>query len=307
MRGLLLCIATLGAVIGPPATAANAPFCGDEGAWIQVLGSSDAELDTDRAAAGYLVWVDGQARLLVGAGSGSAYNFRRAGARFADLDAIALPNVTAPQTADLASFVAGSATAGRSRPLPVFGPDGNDAYPGTQTLLERLIGAGGAYPDLAAYLTFRNDGGYKLSSRDVQASGRRRWARFGTSNLRLAAIPVHHGNVPSLAWRVDIDDQSMVFAGSFNNTKNVVTEFARGADLLVVHHAIAETTRGELRDWFVTPSQIGRIAKESGVRILLLGHRTARTLGRESQSREFIEAQFGGALIFANELECWGL
>ena len=41
--------------------------------------------------------------------------------------------------------------------------------------------------------------------------------------------------------------------------------------------------------------------------MLILGHRMNRTRGRESQSREAIEAHYSGALIFADDLECWGL
>ena len=65
--------------------------------------------------------------------------------------------------------------------------------------------------------------------------------------------------------------------------------------------------RGEARDYYALPSQLGRVAAEANVRMLVLGHRTSRTLGRESVSRAAIEEHYAGPLIFANEMECWGM
>jgi ribonuclease BN (tRNA processing enzyme) len=107
---------------------------------------------------------------------------------------------------------------------------------------------------------------------------------------------------------VDVGEQSIVFTGDFNNQKNTITEFAKGVDALVVSHAIPETARGTSRDEFATPSQLGRIASQAQVRMMILGHRTTRTRGRETQTAEAIKAAgFTNALIFANDMECWGL
>lgn len=290
--------------LGTTGLAMDAPYCGDEGVWIQILGSGGYELD-DRGAASYLVWRDQRAVLLVDPGPGSAVRFGEAGADFADLDAVVFTNVAADRTADFPSFVAGSD--GRTRPLPVFGPDGNDTYPSTRELVERLLGRQGAYPALADYLTFRDPEGYRINVRDVPATGQRRWARFGTDDLNLAAIPVHHGDMPSVAWRVEVGGQAIVFTGNFSNRKDVVAGFAEGVDALVIHLAIPEGARGLVRDRYVRPSQIGRIAQRADARMVVLGYRTSRTLGRETQSRTALEQYYGGPLVFANELECWGL
>ena len=116
------------------------PYCGEEGVWIQTLGSGGAELNDRRGAASYLVWLDTRALLLVDPGPGSSLRFDEAGANFADLDAIVFTNLLAHRTADFPSFVTGSLNADRVRPLTVLGPDGDDAYPSTRELIERLIG-----------------------------------------------------------------------------------------------------------------------------------------------------------------------
>jgi ribonuclease BN (tRNA processing enzyme) len=210
-------------------------------------------------------------------------------------------------SADIPAFIDGSTGLGRERPLPVLGPTGSDEFPDTETFLSRLIGPLGAYSYLADHLTYRSSGGYRVSPRNVPANGRRRWARFGTDEFRAAAIPVQHGAVPALAWRLDIGDQAIVFAGDFSNAKDVVVDFARGADALVVSHAIPDTARGTPREEFATPGQLGRVAAAAEVRMLILGHRANRTRGLESLSREAIQESYDESLLFANDMECWGL
>jgi ribonuclease BN (tRNA processing enzyme) len=308
MRLITFCCALLVTLcaIAPPPAAASA-FCGDKGVWLQVLGAGGPELNDGQAGPGYVVFIDDQARLLVDAGAGASANFDRSGARFADLDAVVFTNLQAHQTSEFPAFVKGSFFAGRERPLPVFGPDGDGPYPDTQTFINRLIGPEGAYPYLAEVLNPRSAAGYKLNPRNIPATGERRWSQFGSDYLGLSAIPVHHGAVPALAWRVDMGDQSIVFAGSFSNKTGVVPGFARGADALVINHAIAEGTRGEQTELYVSPSQIGRIAKQAEARMLILGHRTTRTRGIESITRQAITEHYTGPVLFANDLECWGL
>ncbi len=308
MRLLARALLSLGALsVATTASASEAPYCGDTGVWIQILGAGGHELDDSQAGPSYLVWIDNKARLLIDTASGSAARYDEAGADFNDLDAIALTHLKASNTTDLPAFVEGSVNFGRERPLPVFGPSGSDEFPDTETWVSRLIGPLGAYPHLADFLTYKSRGGYKLNPRNVPATGRRRWARFGNEHFRLSAMPVQHGTIPAIAWRMEVGDQRIVFAGAFNNAKNVIAEFAEGADALVVSHAIPDNARGQAAELFATPTQIGRVASQAGVRMLILGHRTNRTRGVESQSRAAIEAEYSDALLFANDLECWGL
>jgi len=287
--------------------ASEGPYCGAQGVWVQILGAGGPELDDGQAGASYLVWLDNHARVLVDTAPGSSANFDRAGAKFVDLDAIAFTHLHADHSADFPAYVQGSYFTERDRPLTVLGPTGNDQFPDTKTFVERMIGRQGAYPYLADFLTYRSDNGYKINARNVPATGQRRWSRFGTEFVRLSAIPVHHGIVPALAWRVEVGDKVIVFSGDFNNEKNVVAKFAENADALVVSHAIPESARGTARDLHATPGQLGLVATQANARMLILGHRMNRTRGRETQSRDAIEKNSQGSLIFANDMECWGL
>ena len=283
------------------------PYCGDEGVWLQFLGSGELDLDNDRSAAGYLVWLDNKARLLVDAGSGTALRFDEAGANIADLRAIALTQNTVDHTADLPSLLAGSLRSERELPLPLLGPAGTDTHISVRDLVNRLIGVTGAYPKLADILTFRSPTGYRLRVREVPSTGRRRWAGFRAENMQLSAIPVHHSDIPTLAWRVDIGDHSIVFANDFNNTKDIVGSFSQGVDVIVFSHRLPVGARGELLDFYVTPLKISSIAQQAEPRFIVLGSRGWRTFGRESLTMATIKERYGGTQIYANDLECWGL
>ena len=305
--GRILALFCMVLIAGVAHAAEGTRQCGTEGVWIQTLGAGGPELDDGFGSASYLVWIDNKARLLIDTAPGASVAFDRSGARFEDLDAILYTHLHVDHAADFPAFIKGSFFLDRTEPLYIFGPDGNDDYPSTTAMVERLIGPDGAFSYLQDFLTSASSGGYRLRMRDVPATGSRRWAQYRNERLRLTAVPVNHSIVPAIAWRVDMGEQSIVFTGDFNNEKDNVADLAADADALVIHHAIPVGARGEARNLHVLPAQIGRIAARAEVRMVLLGHRMSRTRGVESRSREAIEAHYTGPLIFVNDLECWGL
>ena len=282
--------------------------CGDTGVWVQILGAGGPEIDDDAGGPSYLIWHDNKARAMIDTGPGASVAFDQAGANFEDLEVIAFTHLHADHSVDFPAFIKGSYFLDRKEPLIVLGPDSNNPqYPDTETFVERLIGPEGAFAYLQDFLTYKSSGGYRVRARNVPSTGKKRWARFASDNLRMAAIPVNHAEVPALAWRVEVGGMSVVVSGDFNNQKNVMPEFAKNADALIVTHAIPENARGNQRELHALPSQIGRIAKQADVRLLILSHRMNRTKGRESQTRATIEENYGGYILFANDGECWGL
>lgn len=281
-------------------------YCDDTGVWVQTLGGGGPELDDDQGAASYLIWQDGKARVLIDPAPGSSLLFDKTEARFEDLQMVLISHLHVDHATDLPAFIKGSYFGERSEPLRVFGPDGRGDYPDTVTFVNRLVGPEGAFAYLSDFLSSRENG-YRVIPANIPATGRREWAGYSTPEIKLAAVPVHHGPVPALAYRVEIGGFKLVFTGDFNNRNNLVPAFAKNADALIIHHAIPESARGAARELHVLPSQIGRIASQANPRILVLGHRMNRTRGLESLSRNAIEESYDGSLIFANDMECWGL
>ena len=287
---------------------ANSKHCGDQGVWVEILGAGSGELDDGQASPSYLIWQDNVARVLIDLGSGSQVGFEKSGASFETVEAIALTQLSPEHSSDLPAFISAAQSDTRSLRLSVLGPTGDGQnHLSTREFMQRLFGANGVYPYLANAIKPRASLGYRIRGVDVQATGSKRWAGYQTEHVKLSAIPVNSGDTPSLAWRVEIDDQVIVVTGDFNNSKNLVATFAKDADALVVSHAIPENYRGTLRELHSRPSQLGRIAYQANARMLILGLRNARTRGRESLSRAAMEENYDGPILFANDGECLGL
>lgn len=291
-----------------PALAGEA--CGATGVAVQVLGSGGPELHGGRAASGYVVWMDGKARALVDVGGGAALRFVESGAHVADLDIVLLSHVHADHTADLPALIQSSWEQGRARALPLFGPEGNALMPSTVTLVRTLFDSTrGAYRYLGDVLSPRDRGPYKLRPLDVPAKRLQRKgvainAGFANERLRTASVPVVHGNTPTLAWQVTAGDKRIVFSGDTNGEGGLAL-LARGADLMIVHHAILEAASLPETQLYMRPSTMGRIAAEAGVKHLVLSHRTARTLGREAESLNVIHKHYQGPVSLADDLACY--
>ena len=262
-------------------------------------------MDDQRASSGYLVWQDGKARVLVDMGAGSLLRFEQAEARIEDLEAILLTHLHVDHSADLPALVKASFFTARTADLPVYGPTGNRLMPATDAFLQALFGGvQGAFRYLGSYLSGEDD--YRLYAVDVPAEGRAQQA-FNQAGWRFTAVPVHHGPVPALAWRVDIADQSVVFSGDMNGDNHTLEALAVDADLLLAHHAIPEAAGGVARNLHMPPSVIGKIALAAKVKRLVLSHRMRRTLGKEVESEHIIREHYTGPLAFAEDGQCYSV
>lgn len=280
--------------------------CGRSGLWLQVLGSGGPELDDGRASSGYLLWRNGRARLLVDLGAGSLKRFEDAQARVEDLDAILLTHLHVDHSADLPALIKGSFFSSRRRDLPLYGPDGNVFMPDTRDFVRALFAADqGAYRYLADYLS--GEAAYRLVAENVPAGRGELSLVIEEPGLTVRAAAVHHGPVPALAWRIEMADTSIVISGDMNGDYDALPGLAKGADMLIAHHAVPEGATGVARNLHMPPSVIGRIAGEAGVGRVVLSHRMNRTLGRESESLRYLREHYRGAIDFADDGSCYRL
>jgi ribonuclease BN (tRNA processing enzyme) len=279
--------------------------CTGKGIEIQVLGSGGPEIEDRRASTSYIIWQDGKARVLIDAGSGSANHFGDANARIADLDVIFLTHLHVDHAADLPVIVKSSHFIERSRPLPVLGPTGNDLYPPTTEFVKLLFdGRRGLYRYLGDHLT-GGEGSYALQPQDVKLSDNRLTQVFSGAGMTVHALSAGHGKVPSMALRFEMGDVVLAFSGDTSGSSRAFTNLAKNADLFIAHNAVPEGAEGLARDLHMTPSVIGRISAGAQVKKLVLSHRMLRTLGREAETTRFIAEQYKGAILFADDLDCY--
>jgi ribonuclease BN (tRNA processing enzyme) len=104
-------------------------------------------------------------------------------------------------------------------------------------------------------------------------------------NVRVRAAVVHHPPVaPAFAYRFDAPDRSIVISGDTSPTASLI-ELADGADVLV-HEAMfvpgvermvarvpnAPALRRSILSHHTTAEDAGRVAREAGVKMLVLSH-----------------------------------
>ncbi len=284
----------------PPDCAAS------DGVTLQVLGSGGPIADDGRASTGYLLWIDGHARLMVDTGGGTFLRFGEAGAHFKDLLHIAISHFHTDHSADLAALLKSGYFSERTNSLSISGPAAGGSYPGLNEYLDRLLGPdNGAYAYLAGYLD-GSDGLVKLETSVINTKLLKASRVYSNPDhdLEVFAIGVPHGPVPALAYRVRIGAQSIVFSGDHNGSAETFIEVASGADVLVMHMPVPEGVSGVARRLHAPPGLIGEIATATGAGKLVLSHFMARSLRNIEHNLEVVRSRYDGPVISSNDLQC---
>ena len=299
-RALLALLLATGAEAVPASCPTAGPLA------VQVLGSGGPIADDGRSSTAYLVWIDGAARILVDAGGGAFLRFGEAGARFDDLDFIGLSHFHTDHSADLPALLKSGFFSKRTRPLPIAGPGGAGPFPGLQGFLAAMLDPGrGAYAYLSGYL----DGSGRLAELEqieVPLASNGPIALMAASNERFGvdALPVPHGPVPALAFRLRVGEATLVFASDQNGSDPAFVDFARDADLLVMHMPIPEGADEVARKLHATPATIGDIAQAAGAKTLLLSHFMARSLANLDENVGIVKSGYSSRVIVAEDLAC---
>ncbi len=228
---------------------------------LEILGSGGPELDA-RASTSYLLWIDGEAKLIVDMGSGSMLRFEQSAAKLETLDAVVLTHLHIDHSVDLPSFVKAGFFSSRSRELEIIAPFGNDFFPSIDEYLNSLFGANGAYRYMQDVLSSDSDS-FQIIPVEINSSGiiTKKYEKFS-----LKFISVYHGIVPAIALRIDVEDKSIIISGDTNNKDENLQKIARDADIFIAHHAIAEHSGKFAKQLHMSPSIIAKVARDAKVK-----------------------------------------
>jgi ribonuclease BN (tRNA processing enzyme) len=277
--------------------------CQSQRVKVQVLGSGGPELTDGRASSSYLIWLDGKGIGLIDAGSGSSLNYEKSKAYVNDLEFIAFTHFHVDHSADFPAFIKGAYFTHRTQNLHIFGPEGNKLMPSATDFIERLYGEEGVFPYLNNYISKEKSSHFKIKAKNLSLTKRNRLNAYQSTDYSLSTIPVHHGPLPALAWRIDLAGCSIAFSGDMSNQFKTLKVLAKGVDILIAHNAIPESQQGAGRKLHMPPSEIGKIAQQAGVKKLVLSHRMKRTLGREQETLGIIKKHYKGQIKFANDMD----
>ena len=296
----------LACILSSPATADAEPAreCPPaDGVAVQVLGSGGPVADDARASTGYIVWIDGHSRALIDAGGGTFLRFGEAGASFVDLGFVGLSHFHADHSADFPALLKSGNFSGREAPLPVAGPGPGGPFPGLGAWLDSMLASRtGAYGYLSGYLD-GSGGLVKLLPREV-ARDAEPAVRVLEGDITIDALPVPHGIVPALGYRVAVGDVSIVFASDQNGSSDAFIDFASDASLLVMHLPIPEGATGTATRLHARPSDVARVAREAGAGTLLLSHFMARSLSNLDANVDIVRSGYDGEVVVASDLAC---
>ena len=276
--------------------------CGQNGVWLQVLGSGGPELSDKRASTSYLIWHQGKAKLLVDIGSGSMLNLEKANANINDLDAVLLTHLHVDHSADLPALIKATFFTQRTNDLLIYGPSGNHLMPSTTNFIQTLFGHNGAYRYLSSYLDGSES--YTIKTHDITIENKQPQTIVESAEYQITAVPTHHGPIPAVAWKISIDDKTIVFSGDMNNDNLTLGQLADNVDVLIAHHAIPESATGAARNLHMPPSVIGQIAADANVKQLVLSHHMLRSLAQLNNSKVEIRKHYKGPMTFANDMQC---
>jgi ribonuclease BN (tRNA processing enzyme) len=274
---------------------------------VQVLGSGGPIADDGRASSGYLAWVGGASRALIDAGGGAFVRFGEAGARFEALDFIGLSHFHTDHSVDFPALLKSGYFSDRVRPLTVAGPGAGGPFPGLQTYLASLLNPDkGAYGYLSGYLN-GSGGLVRLNIVEVPSGAEQPVTldQVSEPEFEVDAMHVPHGIVPALAFRLRAADRVIVFATDQNGGNPGFADFARNADLLVMHMAIPQDAGEAARRLHATPDQIGRIAAAAEAKVLLLSHFMGRSLRTLDDNLARVRVEYGGPVLVAKDLGCY--
>jgi ribonuclease BN (tRNA processing enzyme) len=253
-------------------SSALAQSCAGNPVAVQILGSGGPRVNTDRASSSYVLWIGAQAKILVDIGGGAFLRFGQAQAKLSDLSLVAISHLHPDHVSDLPALLWLSHQA-RKDPLPIAGPSGNEVAPSFSTFLSRLFDEKtGAFqvlgPTLGATQGERG-GGVRLDVGVIDVTKAEPSIVFDRQGVTVTALGIPHGDIPTLAYRVQTRDVSVVFSSDQTGTNKRFVEFAKGANVLVMHLNIAA---GAISPSHASPAVVGRVAQDAGVGRLIVSH-----------------------------------
>ncbi len=298
-------ILTLGLFVPAISLAGQCPPA--SGVAVQVLGSGGPIADDGRASSAYLVWVDGKSRALIDAGGGTFLRFAEAKANFGDLDFIGLSHFHADHSADFPALLKSGSFRPGNGSLTVAGPGGSSPFPGLSHFLTSLLDSdSGAFAYLGDYLA---DAGRlkKMNAVEVARENTGSYSVYADSEsaIQIDAMHVPHGIVPALAYRVQVGKEVIVFASDQNGNKPEFVDFAKDANILIMHMPVPEDVSGVGRRLHAPPSVIGTIANDADVQMLIISHLMARSLSQLDGNVGLVSSKFSGPVAVADDLDCY--
>lgn len=248
----------------------------------------------DRAQPSNVLIVNGKP-YLIDAGDGVAGQLYRAGVPFTNIRQIFITHNHDDHNAGWGTLMGRAWTSGQYEPMTVYGPKGTESmrkgflqYFAPNAAAHYLEGAVNVPPEKV------------ILAKEIRGPG----LVYEDANIRVTAVENCHYHFSkgspgyqwqqSFAFRFQTPDRVIVFSGDTGPCGDVLSKFAAGADILV-HEVIdlagieaqlnERATKGDyqragqiealmnhMRTEHTTAEEVGRVAKDAGVKMVILSH-----------------------------------
>jgi ribonuclease BN (tRNA processing enzyme) len=255
-----------------------------------------------RAGSSYIVEVNGTPRILVDAGPGMFLRVGEMGIDLERVDTVLLTHLHIDHTGDLPGFFKARTLTAEASSIrfTVFGPTGGGLFPSTSRFVNLLFEKGGAWEYQKTFGADEDIRGVDLSI-DMKAP-EKQIADF--DGVRISAIATHHGDCPAIAYRVDYNNESIVFSGDMDASAvpNLV-RLAKGCSLLVFHCAVLDPpdSPSQLYELHTPPRRIGEAARDAGAQRLVLSHIAPDVEQASRAVLKSLRASYKGPVSFAHD------
>ncbi len=204
---------------------------------VVVLGSGGPRA-FGRAGSSFIVVLDGTPRILVDAGPGAFLRIGELNLDLEKVDTVLLTHLHIDHSGDLAAFFNDRAlTADSPIVYRIFGPDDAKFFPKTTRFVDLLVGRDGAF---AYQKTFGADEKFDVHDLAISLDSLRTKI-VDEGGLVVEEIATHHGDCPSVAYRISYKGKVVVFSGDMDASAlpNLV-QLAKNADLLIFNCAVLD-------------------------------------------------------------------
>jgi ribonuclease BN (tRNA processing enzyme) len=257
-----------------------------------------------RSAPANAVVVD-DATYIVDCGNGVARQMARARLPFRSLRAVFVTHHHSDHNADFGNLFLLSWAGGLDHPVDAFGP------PPLRTMTDQFLSLNAF--DIGTRIA--DEGRPPLAplirAHDIDAPGE----VYRDERVRVTcALVLHPPVVPAFAFRFDTPDRSIVFSGDTAPCEALV-ELARDADVLV-HEVLHEPSldaicanlpnatrlRRHLLDSHTAHDQVGVVARDAGVKVLVLNHLVPADAVAAETWRDAAARHFAGRIVVGEDL-----
>ncbi len=285
----------------------------DAEAYVTVLGSGASALKNGRSSVGYVVHLDGEPRILVDSGGGTAAAVSEAGIDITALDTVLFSHLHVDHTSDFPAILKAAYQQGRDgRPWRIFGPTGEGIRPGTEAWVSKLFDeTDGAYSYIHEFVDGYLGTDVRLDATDVPAPvdspGTIRTV-YDRDGLTIRAAPTKHGAMPSLAYRVTYGDATFTFTGDYSSKLGNVPSLGEGSDVLVQNRLLEAESEleggsyGPKRTLHSTPSEVGATADATGADVLVLSHVSRAEVTDLETEIDVITESYDGPVVVTTDL-----